>query len=229
MNVTSFTQKLDKRSMMSIVLSSPAFSRRMVMVGRLPERQSLPPFGLCWASSVAGSATMSGMGASAPFAVLHEMNNIGKPVLILHGNHETASALFAECTHLKNMHFIHKQMYIAEDIIFIGYGGGGFSIRDEGFTKIMDDILKEIKELSKKNSKEYRIVLVTHAPPFGTKLDDLGDGSSHVGNQSITEFIIKHQPILAMSGHIHESAGKEDKINMTRVINPGWDGMIIDL
>jgi len=161
--------------------------------------------------------------------ILHEMNNIGKPVLILHGNHETASALFAECTHLKNMHFIHKQMYIAEDIIFIGYGGGGFSIRDEGFTKTMDDILKEIKELSKKNNKEYRIVLVTHAPPFGTKLDDLGDGSSHVGNQSITEFIIKHQPILAMSGHIHESAGKEDKINMTRVINPGWDGMIIDL
>jgi uncharacterized protein len=158
--------------------------------------------------------------------VLHELNNIGKPVLIIHGNHETASSVQLACETLKNLHFIHKNYYISEDIIFYGYGGGGFSSKDEGFTHEAEKFMQEFHKISEKNHKKYRLVLVTHGPPYATKLDDLG---GHVGNQSITEFIIKHQPIIAMSGHIHETAGTEDKINNTKVINPGWDGMIIDL
>jgi Icc-related predicted phosphoesterase len=161
--------------------------------------------------------------------ILRKINNVGKPVLIIHGNHETATGLMMECSNLKNLHFIHKNYYIVNDLVFYGYGGGGFSVRDESFTHSMNLFLEDLKKLSNENHKHYRLVLITHAPPFGTNLDDLGDGFSHVGNQSITDFIIKHQPIIAMSGHIHESAGMSDKINNSRLINPGWDGMIIDL
>jgi Icc-related predicted phosphoesterase len=165
-------------------------------------------------------------------AVLHELNSIGKPVLIIHGNHETASSVEHACETLKNLHFIHKNYYIAGDnsnLVFFGYGGGGFSTRDEGFKRSSELFIQEFEKISKQNGKElkdYKIVLVTHAPPFATKLDDLG---SHVGNQSITDFIIKHQPVLAVSGHIHETAGAIDKINATKLINPGPDGMIEDL
>jgi len=161
---------------------------------------------------------------------LHELDSIGKPVLIIHGNHETASAVMIACERLKNLKFIHKKYHIIEDIVFYGFGGGGFSLRDESFTREAEKFIQEFKTLSEKNFKEnhkhYRLVLVTHAPPFGTKVDEIG---AHAGNQNITEFIIQHQPIIAVCGHIHENAGVEDKINMTRVINPGWDGMILEL
>ena len=161
---------------------------------------------------------------------LQEINDIGKPVLIIHGNHETASATMMECERLKNLKFIHKRYHMIDDVVFFGFGGGGFSIRDESFTREAESFMREFNTLSEKNFKDnhkhYRLVLVTHAPPYGTKVDEIG---AHAGNQSITEFIIRHQPIIAVCGHIHENAGVEDKINMTRVINPGWDGMIIEL
>ncbi len=158
--------------------------------------------------------------------VLTELNSIGKPVLIIHGNHETASSVMTECEQLSNMHFIHKTYYIADDLVFYGYGGGGFSTRDDKFTDYSELFIKELTELSTKNNKQYKIVLVTHAPPFGTELDYL---DIHVGNKNIREFIIKHSPVLAMSGHIHETAGADDKLHKTRLINPGSSGMIIDL
>jgi len=158
--------------------------------------------------------------------ILRIFNNIGKPVLIMHGNHETASGIMAECTNLRNIHFIHKTFYIQDDVAFLGYGGGGFSSKDERFREAMEQALREIDVLSKSSNRHYKIVLVTHAPPFGTRLDDLG---CHVGNQSITEFILKHQPMLAVSGHLHETADQEDRINNTQLINPGWKGKIMEL
>jgi uncharacterized protein len=158
--------------------------------------------------------------------VLHEFNDFGKPMLIIHGNHETSSGVMMACEQLKNLHFIHRNYYLAEDIVFFGFGGGGFSIRDESFTHEAEKFMQELKSISARNNKKYRLVLVTHAPPHGTKLDDIGE---HVGNKNIKEFIEKYQPIIAMSGHIHENAGVEDKIGQTRIFNAGEDGMIIDL
>lgn len=158
--------------------------------------------------------------------ILREFNNIGKPILIIHGNHETSSSVMIECEQLKNMHFIHNNYYISDDLIFYGFGGGGFSIRDEAFTHSAESFIKELENISSKNNKKYRLVLITHAPPYGTKLDDIGE---HVGNKNITEFIQKHQPIIAMSGHMHDTAGVEDKINNTRIFNPGSKGMLIEL
>ncbi|MGV8086899.1 MAG: metallophosphoesterase family protein [Candidatus Woesearchaeota archaeon] len=158
--------------------------------------------------------------------ILRVLDSIGKPVLIIHGNHETASSVMIECEQLKNMYFIHRTYYISDDIIFYGHGGGGFSTRDEKFTNDTKKFMDELDTLSNKQNKKYKLVLVTHAPAHGTNLDYL---DIHVGNKSITEFIINHAPILAVSGHIHETAGYEDTIHKTRLINPGWDGMIINL
>ena len=158
--------------------------------------------------------------------ILREFNNIGKPILIIHGNHETSSSVMMECEQLHNLHFIHKNYYISEDIIFFGFGGGGFSIRDDAFTHAAENFMKELESISNKNNKNYRLVLITHAPPYGTKIDDIGE---HVGNKNIAEFIQKHQPIIAMSGHIHECSGVEDKINKTRIFNPGSKGTLIEL
>lgn len=158
--------------------------------------------------------------------ILREFNDFGKPVLLIHGNHETSSSVMIECEQLKNLHFIHKNYYVVEDLVFYGFGGGGFSVRDESFTEAAESFMKELENISRRNNKKYRLILITHAPPYGTKIDDIGE---HVGNKSITEFIHKHQPIIAMSGHMHDTAGVEDKINNTRLFNPGWEGFLIEL
>jgi Icc-related predicted phosphoesterase len=158
--------------------------------------------------------------------ILRELNDIGKPVLLIHGNHETSSSVMMECEQFKNLHFIHRNYYIAGDLIFYGFGGGGFSVHDESFAREAELFMAEFNRISASNGRKYRLVLITHAPPYGTRLDDLGE---HVGNKNIASFISRHHPILAVSGHLHENAGMDDRTSDTHMINPGPEGVILDL
>ena len=64
-----------------------------------------------------------------------------------------------------------------------------------------------------------RIVLVSHAPPYGTACDRLGNGTP-VGSSAVREFIEKHRPALCLCGHIHESRGT-DYLGAAHILNPG--------
>ena len=66
---------------------------------------------------------------------------------------------------------------------------------------------------------DKKVIFVSHKPAFGTKIDDVGHGS-HNGSRAIRSFIENFQPILAVSGHIHEAPGI-DRIGETTLINPG--------
>lgn len=78
----------------------------------------------------------------------------------------------------------------------------------------------ELKSLAESLHHSYiPVILVTHAPPHGTRLDRLRNGR-HVGSRSIRLFIEKYQPELCIAGHIHEGKGV-DAIGRTTIINPG--------
>lgn len=62
-------------------------------------------------------------------------------------------------------------------------------------------------------------ILVSHAPPFGTKTDRIA-GGTHVGSRAVRNFIEAEQPHLCLTGHIHE-ARAEDRISETIILNPG--------
>ena len=56
-----------------------------------------------------------------------------------------------------------------------------------------------------------------------------------VGSTAVRDAIVKHQPLLSVHGHIHESRGVK-KMNRTLAINPGsvygdgvLQGAVIDL
>lgn len=78
-------------------------------------------------------------------------------------------------------------------------------------------------KLLKKTALDFRtdsrLILVTHQPAYGISLDMTGS-SRHTGSQSIREFIERYQPVLAVSGHMHEARGT-DYINKTVCVNPG--------
>lgn len=155
-------------------------------------------------------------------ALMYRLSNIGKPVLFVHGNHETEQASKEVCSFFENVFFIHKKAHAIGSCIFFGYGGGGFSSTDSRFEDYSKQLRKEILQNSDKKT-----VLVTHAPPYGTKLDKVE--GKHYGNKSIAEFIKNSSITLAISGHFHENFGKKDRIGMTEIINPGHFGMVIKI
>ena len=72
-------------------------------------------------------------------------------------------------------------------------------------------------------------ILVSHAPPVRTNTDRLLNGN-HVGSRTVRTFIEEKQPLLCLTGHIHESRG-QDNIGRTLVLNPGMikDGGYIEI
>lgn len=152
--------------------------------------------------------------------IMRRLNRLDKEILIIHGNHEDSSTFVKLSKLFKNIIFIHKKHFIKNNALFLGYGGGGFSIVDKGFEKTAPKFKKIIK-----NNKDKKIILMTHAPPYKTNVDYLG--GNHCGNKSIRKFIEKNKVDLLICGHLHENFGKEDKIKKTKVINPGHFGKIL--
>lgn len=153
--------------------------------------------------------------------ILRKLNKFDKKVIIIHGNHEDTSTFIKLSRLFKNIIFIHKNHFIEGNILFLGYGGGGFSVVDREFEKIANSKFKKIIQ----KNKDKKILLVTHAPPYKTRLDKLIQG--HCGNKSIRNFIGKNKIDLLICGHLHENFGKEDKIGKTKIINPGPFGNTI--
>jgi uncharacterized protein len=92
-----------------------------------------------------------------------------------------------------------------------------------------------------------RAIFNFHAPPYGTGLDEApaldenlrpthgGVVMKPVGSTAVRDAILKHQPLLSVHGHIHESRAIK-KMNRTLAINPGsvygdgiLQGAVIDL
>jgi Icc-related predicted phosphoesterase len=87
-----------------------------------------------------------------------------------------------------------------------------------------------------------RAVLLSHSPPSETRLDRAAnDGKSvdhvpldqHVGSVAVRRLIERWQPLLALHGHIHESArltgAWRDRIGRTHLFGGAHDGMELPL
>jgi len=97
-----------------------------------------------------------------------------------------------------------------------------------------DELAAHLESLVEQLDDPSRSVFNLHVPPKGTALDQapaLDDtlkpivrgGSVEMtaaGSQAVRELIERHQPLVALHGHIHESRGVT-KIGRTVCINPG--------
>jgi len=151
--------------------------------------------------------------------ILKKLNSVGKKVLIIPGNHESNADLDEALTDYDNCQNFHKKAVEVGEYVFLGYGEGGFSLKDPEFRKLSRGWYGKYQK--------KKLVLVTHAPPFGTTVDRLDN--KYVGNQDIRSFIERIKPKLVICGHIHETVGKVDKVGETNIINPGWEGMVVEL
>lgn len=86
----------------------------------------------------------------------------------------------------------------------------------------MPSIQEELARTARPQTDNW--IFVCHAPPFRTHLDVL-TGHKHVGSQAVKDFILHHQPLLSLHGHIHESprlSGRYwQRLGRTIAVNPG--------
>jgi uncharacterized protein len=164
----------------------------------------------------AGDLTM--FGRSLRY-LLKQFNNIGKKFYIIPGNHESDNMFKEIIADYPNCINFNKKAVKKEGYVFLGYGGGGFAMEDPEFRKISREWYSKYQD--------EKVVLVTHGPPFRTKIDLLE--KKHVGNKDYRKFIERVKPKLVVCGHLHETAGVMDSIGKTKVIHPGWEGMVIEL
>jgi uncharacterized protein len=110
-----------------------------------------------------------------------------------------------------------------------------------------DQLAAKIEAIAAQVPDMERTIFNFHAPPYGTGLDDApaldaslrpthgGAVMKPVGSTAVRDAIKKHQPLLSVHGHIHESRGIK-RMGRTMAINPGsvygdgvLQGAVIDL
>lgn len=112
---------------------------------------------------------------------------------------------------------LHCRSIMIHKYNIIGFGGSPVTPFNTEIEFEDEEIFYSLKELFESVSGE--IILLSHAPPYGTKADIVHSGS-HVGSRSIRKIIEEYSPILVICGHIHESRCI-DKVGRTLIVNPG--------
>ena len=167
----------------------------------------------------AGDLSMFGNGLRRSLQMLHQT---GKPVLVIPGNHETEDELAAASRGLTKIVLLHGGMVQKGDVVFLGYGGGGFSFIDDGLEAY-------VRKMKQRIPREKKLVFVTHAPPYRTPLDYLEWLQEHRGCKSTMKMIKILHPELVICGHFHETARMSCVVGKTPVINPGCYGTITEI
>jgi Icc-related predicted phosphoesterase len=110
-----------------------------------------------------------------------------------------------------------------------------------------DELAAKIEAVVAQVPDMERTIFNFHAPPYGTGLDEApaldaslrpthgGAVMKPVGSTAVRDAITRHQPLLSVHGHIHESRGIK-RMGRTMAINPGsvygdgvLQGAVIDL
>ncbi|MFQ5687219.1 MAG: metallophosphoesterase [Candidatus Scalindua sp.] len=114
---------------------------------------------------------------------------------------------------------LHRNGFIRDDIGIFGVGGSNLTPFNTP-TEFSEYEIKAFLLEGIEKVKEARFkIMVPHMPPKDTKIDVITTGT-HVGSQSVRDFILRYKPDISLSGHIHEARGT-DKLEGTLIFNAG--------
>jgi uncharacterized protein len=144
-------------------------------------------------------------------------------VYVLPGNHESADDVARICARY-GMHDFHGRHFslASWQVAGLGYSNPTpFNTPGEYSERDLSERLERFAGLTP-------LVLVCHAPPHGTKLDQIRPGL-HAGSTAVRAFIEEHQPAYFFCGHIHEAEGVQLRIGQTFAVNVGKQGYLLEL
>jgi len=144
------------------------------------------------------------------------LNMFKTPIMAIPGNCDPKTILkVLDNSKAVNLHNTSKRI---GNITFIGLGGSNPTPFDTPFELQEDEIESNLEKMiteTENDPNSNTIVLLTHAPPYGT-VDEIQIG--HVGSTAIEKFVGRVD--LIVCGHIHEAKGVM-KVGKTVVVNPG--------
>ena len=124
---------------------------------------------------------------------------------------------------------LHGNGYVFGDVGIFGCGGSSptpfntpSEISETDIKKYLTDGYSKVKDAKWK-------IMVCHTPPKDTAIDVIRSGL-HVGSSVVRDFIVQYKPDVCISGHIHESRGRE-MLGNTIILNAGMfrDGWYIEV
>jgi Icc-related predicted phosphoesterase len=124
---------------------------------------------------------------------------------------------------------LHGRGRMVESLGIMGLGGSNYTPFNTPYEFSEQELSVFLASGYAQIDDTENFILVSHAPPIQTKTDRLTNGN-HVGSKAVRTFIEEKQPLLCVTGHIHESRG-QDYIGRTLIINPGTmkDGGYIEI
>ena len=124
---------------------------------------------------------------------------------------------------------LHGRGRMVESLGIMGLGGSNYTPFNTPYEFSEQELSVFLASGYAQIDDTENFILVSHAPPIQTKTDRLTNGN-HVGSKAVRTFIEEKQPLLCVTGHIHESRG-QDYIGRTLIINPGMmkDGGYIEI
>jgi Icc-related predicted phosphoesterase len=147
----------------------------------------------------------------------------GDKVYVLPGNHESAAQIAEMCARYGLHDFHQRHIQVGKwQVAGLGYSSPTpFNTPGEYSEPQMADRLLRFADLSP-------LVLICHAPPYGTALDRVQPGL-HAGSTAVRDFIQQYQPGHFFCGHIHEAEGVAIEIGKTRARNVGKAAHLLEL
>ena len=139
------------------------------------------------------------------------------------GNNETDRQIAAFCSQFGFRNF-HDSVI---EIDGTHFGGLGYS-NPTPFDTPGEYSEREIEQRLAKFAALKPLVLVCHAPPLDSPLDE-SSGGLHFGSSAVRAFLDTHPPAYFFCGHIHEAAGRVVQMGPTLAANVGKKGYLLEL
>ena len=147
----------------------------------------------------------------------------GDRMYVLPGNHESAEQIQDFC-HRFGFHDFHEQSVRVGSYHVAGLGYSSPTPFNTPGEYSEEELARRLGPFT----SLHPLVLICHAPPYGTDLDRIRDGL-HAGSQSVRKFAESYQPEYLFCGHIHEGEGREIEIGKTKAVNVGKRGYLLEL
>ncbi len=147
---------------------------------------------------------------------------IETPTVLIPGNNETDEALREAAAGWSAATVLHGEAAEIGGVEFFGLGAGIPTTPWDWSFDLTDEEAAEMLEAC-----PHGAVLVVHSPPQGHC--DKSSAGDHLGSHAILDAIARHEPPLAVCGHIHEAWGQRSRIGPTEIANLGPAGAEFEL
>jgi len=101
---------------------------------------------------------------------------------------------------------LHGRGIMVADLGIMGLGGSNYTPFNTPYEFSEQELGAFLASGFSQIDPARNFILVSHTPPVKTKTDRLLNGR-HVGSMAVRKFIEEKQPLLCVTGHIHESRG----------------------